>query len=89
MRWKTVQCLTVLADNNMDADVIEAIGSQRKLVGEGTCMEFYRKELDEVLERHSETLSREQGRTNLVEFAIDTGEATPIQQRPYRQCCQP
>ena len=53
-------------------------------MGEGTCMGFCRKELDEVLERHSETLSREPGRKYLVEFAIDTGEATPIQERPYR-----
>ena len=29
-------------------------------------------------------MSREPGRTNIVEFAFDTGEDTPIQQRPYR-----
>ena len=35
---------------------------------EGTDMGFCRKKLYEVLERHSETLTREPSRTNLVEF---------------------
>ena len=35
-------------DDDVDGDVIEAIGSQRKLVSEGTCMGFCRKELNEV-----------------------------------------
>ena len=51
MREECAQCLTVLSDDDVDGDVIEAIGSQRNLVGEGTCMGFCRKELDEVLER--------------------------------------
>ena len=50
----------------MGGDVIEAIGSQRKLVSEAACMGFCRKELDEVLERYSGTLSIEPGQTNLV-----------------------
>ena len=40
-------------------------------------------ELQQQLSRFSDVLTKEPGLTNLATFNIDTGEADPIQQRPY------
>ena len=41
------------------------------------------QQLEQMLDRHSKTLTKDPGITSLVEFDIDTGGAEPIHQRPY------
>ena len=41
------------------------------------------QQLDEVLLAHQAILTKDPGLTTLVKFNIDTGDADPIQQRPY------
>ena len=41
------------------------------------------QQLEKVLLAHDHILTKDPGLTNLVKFDIDTGDADPIQQRPY------
>ena len=42
-----------------------------------------KEDLDRVLSNFTDVMTSEPGLTNLVDFAIDTGDSQPIFQRPY------
>ena len=41
------------------------------------------QQLDQLLKKHSQVLTKEPGLTDVTTFDIDTGDASPVYQRPY------
>jgi len=79
-----VKRLTVLSDPDTPEEEVDAIGGPGRIEGHGTCEGFDQQQLDDLLKKHSNTLTAEPGLTNLAEFRIDTEDAQPICQFLYR-----
>jgi len=79
---KIARATTVIDSDTKEDDISERY-TEVKVSGEGDIDSEQRKELDEVLNRFSGTLTKEPGLTGLAEFSVDTGTHHPIMQRPY------
>ena len=85
-QFHTVGRTAVVVDYSNDE--LEEASEQKKIVGEGSCIGFCRKQLDVVLGDFKGSMSKQPGLTNLTVMGIDTGDAKPISQHPYRPSVQ-
>jgi len=79
---KISRATTVLDSDTSEDDVSERY-TEVEVSGSGDLEEVQKKQLEEVLDRFSGTLTKEPGLTGLAVFSIDTGTHQPIMQRPY------
>ena len=79
---KKVTRVTAVLEQDTEKDEItnryaEAKVEPQQLTGE------QQQQLDQLLKKHSQVLTKEPGLTDVTTFDIDTGDASPVYQRPY------
>jgi len=74
---------TTVMDEDKTGDEIGDRYSEVKVSGSEELSKNQREELEEILGKYKNTLSKEPGLTDLAVFSIDTGRHAAIYQHPY------
>ena len=80
--FKAVKRVTSVLEQDSSSDDITNRFAEAKIEQQDLTSE-QQQQLDSVLGKFGTVLDKEPGLTTLVTFEIDTGEETPIYQRPY------
>jgi len=79
----TVARATTVIEGDVEGDEIEGRYTEVKVSGEGELDAKKRSQVDEVLGKFENTLTKQPGLTSITTFKIDTGTNPPARQRPY------
>ena len=77
-----VKRVTTVLEPDTEGDTMEHTYSEVVVTG-NVQVQGRDKDIQEWLKEFEDIMTKEPGRTNLAEFAIDTGTSKPIAQRPY------
>ena len=78
---ETVKKITAVVQDTAEEDLIRSIADTKIQSEELT--QLQQAELQAELDKYADVLTKDPGLTSLTKFDIDTGDATPFQQRPY------
>jgi len=79
----TVARTTTVMDEDTEGDDIAERYSEVKVSGGDELSKGQRSQVDEILDKYQDTLTKNPGLTTITEFTIDTGDHAPVHQRPY------
>jgi len=78
-----VRRTTTVMDEDKEGDEIQDRYSEVKVSGGDELSREQRYQIDEMLSRYQDTLTKNPGLTTVTQFTIDTGNNPPVHQRPY------